>query len=293
MIDVLAPAKINLHLRILAREDSGYHSIETIFARIALADRLHLRESGPGIQLFVEGQDLGPVADNLVHRAATAFYQASRLTPALAIRLEKHIPAGAGLGGGSSDAAATLAALNLRHGRPLDPVALHRLALAIGSDVPFFLTGAGLVLAWGRGERCLRLPDPPDRNILLAVPSLSIGTAGAYELLAAHRAQRPQPPPAPLPDPDRLADWDVLAGIAANDFEDVLFALYPPLARLRDALADAGARPARLTGSGAAVFGIFAAGLDIAGAAARVRAAVPGTRVVATRTAFSGHELHG
>src|SRR5690606_14023498 len=122
---------------------------------------------------------------------------------------------------------------------------LLRLGAALGSDVPFFLSGAALALVWGRGERVLPLPPPPPAPVLLAVPSFAIATAEAYRALDRHRPA----PAVPAPRTIRLEDlssWSGLAATAANDFEPVLFPRHPELARLRDALAHAGARPARL-----------------------------------------------
>lgn len=152
-LQLRAPAKLNLHLAVLARETSGYHQIETVFCALELADRLEVRRAGAGIVLEVDGADLGPSEENLAHRAARTFYEAAAIAPEAEIRLEKHIPVGAGLGGGSSDAAAAMRALNMLHGTPLDEAALLQAAATLGSDVPFFLSGGPLALAWGRGER--------------------------------------------------------------------------------------------------------------------------------------------
>jgi len=137
-----APAKVNLSLRVLARERSGYHQLETLFCALELRDEIEIERGGGALSLQVEGAELGPPEENLVHRAAVAFHDAAGIRPDTRIRLRKRIPAGAGLGGGSSDAAATLAALNALHGAPLGPTHLLRLGAELGSDVPFFLCGS-------------------------------------------------------------------------------------------------------------------------------------------------------
>ncbi|HEX7089231.1 MAG TPA: 4-(cytidine 5'-diphospho)-2-C-methyl-D-erythritol kinase [Longimicrobiales bacterium] len=277
-----APAKLNLRLEILAREDTGYHQLESVFCTIDLADELELRAGPPGIRLEVTGAELGPPERNLAHRAAVAFFRATGSEPALTIRLDKRIPAGAGLGGGSSDAAATLRALNELYGRPLDGPALMRLGAALGSDVPYFVTGAALALVWGRGERVLPLPPPPRAPVLLAVPPFAIATAEAYRALDRQRGTAPVPRTIRLED---LSTWDGLAATAANDFEPVVFRAHPDLARLRDALEALGARPARLTGSGSTVFGIFESAAQRRAATAELARAFPHVRLIESFTA--------
>ncbi len=254
MIVLHAHAKINLWLRILAREHgTGYHQIETAFCRLRLADELCLESVPEGFELTVEGTDLGPPDSNLVTRAAAAFRDATGIDPAVQVRLHKRIPAGAGLGGGSSDAATTLLALNRIHGWPLDGAALHRLACLLGADVPFFLGGAALALAWGRGDRLLSLPAPPAASVCLICPATPIPTADAYRAWDEAADCVPVPPL----EPADLLSWETIAGRAHNDFEAVATRWIPDLAAIRGALLDAGARFARLTGSGSAVFGVF------------------------------------
>lgn len=258
-----------------------------MFCALSLADELELAAGEPGIRLEVSGAALGPPEHNLVYRAAAAFHEAAGLTPAVRIRLVKHVPAGAGLGGGSSDAAATLRALNEAHGNPLDAATLLRLGAALGSDVPFFLSGAPFALVWGRGERILPLRPPPSAPVLLAVPPFAIATADAYRALD-HRRGAPGPGSPPAPRAIRLEDlasWRGLADSAVNDFEPVLFPRHPELADLRDALARAGARPARLTGSGSAVFGIFETATQRGAAAAEIARALPHVRLIESLTA--------
>lgn len=285
VVRVRAPAKVNLSLSILARETTGYHQIETLFCALELADTLILRAVPQGLSLEVEGAELGPPQENLVHRAASAFYQAAGLAPAVHIRLEKRIPIGAGLGGGSSDAAATLRGLNRLHGHPLDHETLLRLAASLGSDVPFFLAGSPLALAWGRGERLLALPPLPPAPTLVAMPDFSIRTADAYHALAQHRAASATPVGPRLLRLDDLCTWEAIAANAANDFEPVIFARYPELAAIRESLAESRPRLALLAGSGAALFAIFHDEDQAAAAARALRARFPTLRLFETRTA--------
>ncbi|HEV7589378.1 MAG TPA: hypothetical protein VGO40_14775, partial [Longimicrobium sp.] len=168
-VELAAPAKVNLRLCILAREESGYHALETLLCAISLADQIVVTRGDAGIRLTVEGGvDVGPPGRNLAVRAAERFYREMGAAPAIDLHLTKHIPAAAGLGGGSSDAAAVLRALNALHGEPLPPAALLRMAIELGADVPFFVCGSPFALAWGRGERVMPLPPLPPLPVLVA-----------------------------------------------------------------------------------------------------------------------------
>jgi 4-diphosphocytidyl-2-C-methyl-D-erythritol kinase len=268
-VSLEAPAKVNLRLAILAREASGYHSLESIFCAISLSDLLTVRRGDPGVALTVEGSvETGPPERNLAVRAAHRFYDELGGTPAIAIHLVKRVPSAAGLGGGSSDAAATLRALNSLHGEPFDRAALLRMAIELGSDVPFFLCGSPLALAWGRGERLLALPPLPERPVLVAHPGVAMPTPEAFAAIAARRGPTP-PPRAFALDAMNVADWGAVERLAMNDFGEVVAERIPVLHDALAALRDAGARIALLAGSGGSVFGIFDA--DGARDAARER----------------------
>ena len=176
---VKAQAKVNLRLRILAREASGFHQLETIFLRLTLADEVTVRVGGSGRTLDVTGADTGPTERNLAYRAALAYRQAGG-PDSFSIEIRKNIPVGAGLGGGSADAAAVLRALNALSSRPLSDEHLLALAAPLGADVPFLTSRAVMALAWGRGERMLELAPPPQRHVLLFVPHVPVSTADAY-----------------------------------------------------------------------------------------------------------------
>ena len=157
-----AHAKINLFLRVLARNDDGYHGLETLLCLVSLGDTLHAeRREGRGVTLEVEGADLGPAEDNLAVQAAVRVLEATGNHFALHLSLTKRIPVRVGLGGGSSDGAAALLAANQLAGNAVPRHELLQFAARLGSDVPFFLSGAPLALAWSRGERMLgSLPCP-------------------------------------------------------------------------------------------------------------------------------------
>jgi 4-diphosphocytidyl-2-C-methyl-D-erythritol kinase len=251
-----APAKVNLRLKILAREASGYHALETVFCALSLADRVTVSRAAGGMALEVAGGvDTGPPERNLAVRAARRFYVELGRDPAIQVRVEKRIPAAAGLGGGSSDAAAVLRALNALEAEPFDSAALLQMAIELGADVPFFLCGSPLALAWSRGERLLALPPLPARPVLVAHPGTAVSTAEAFAAIAASRD--PAAPPAAFGFPlETLTRWDGVAGMAENDFQRDLVGRIPVLDPALDALS--AAQVSLLAGSGGCVFGVFA-----------------------------------
>lgn len=261
-VRVEAPAKVNLRLRILAREESGFHSLETVFCAVSLADTVEVRRAEPGIRLAVHGGvETGPPERNLVVRAAERFHAALGTPAALEIELHKRIPSAAGMGGGSSDAAATLRALNALHGEPFDAADLLQMGIELGSDVPFFLCGSALALAWGRGERLLALPPLPARPVLVVHPGVAMPTGEAFRRVAERRAGRSAPEAFGF-GWEAISSWEGVAALAANDFEPVAFEQVPVLAAAKQAMLDAGATVSLLSGSGASLFGVFPSGAE-------------------------------
>jgi 4-diphosphocytidyl-2-C-methyl-D-erythritol kinase len=271
-VELRAPAKVNLWLHVLERMDSGYHSLESLFCAISLHDVIRVEHADAGIGLDVAGGvDTGPPEQNLVVRAASSFCQEIGARPALRIRLEKRIPSAAGLGGGSSDAAATLRALNVLYGDPVPATRLVELGAALGSDVPFFLCGSPLALGWGRGERLLALPPLPERPVLVVHPGEAVPTSHAFRELARRRAGEGTGSARSVALA-WLGDWSDVAALAANDFEPVAMERIPRLAAAREAMLAAGAEIALLAGSGGSCFGVFAEARDRDAAASAVRA---------------------
>lgn len=298
-----ARAKVNLRLRVLGREASGFHALETLFLRLELADEVELRPGGDGIRITVElegpigqheadrdlagdateppdGDDPDATAarvpegpENLCWRAAAAYYEAVGSEPAVEIRLEKRIPAGAGLGGGSADAAAVLRGLNRHHDGALARQRLAALAGELGSDVPFALADVPMALGWERGRRLLPLAAPPARPVLLVVPRLRVATPDAYRWLDEDRAAAADDAAGILPPPEELATWDSLLSLAANDFEQPVFVRHPELAWWKEELLGEGADAAHLCGSGSALFGVFTTAEKRDAAAGRFREA--------------------
>ncbi|MCG6956341.1 MAG: 4-(cytidine 5'-diphospho)-2-C-methyl-D-erythritol kinase [Gemmatimonadetes bacterium] len=253
-----APAKINLFLKVLGARGDGFHEIETIFQAVDLHDLVRLALTTTGaVEVEVTGADVGPAKANLAYRAASALAKAAGTRLGVHVHLEKRIPAGAGLGGGSSDAAAVLRGLNGILGAPLSPQELADIAIDLGSDVPFFLGERTLALGRGRGERLERLPPLPEAHLALVLPPVHVSTAWAYRELDARRATGGEGPFLEV-GTDGPVDWAEVAAFAANDFEDVVAAAHPEVAESLRVLREAGAAPAMLSGSGAACFGVFA-----------------------------------
>lgn len=272
-----AQAKVNLGLRVLGREPNGYHQLETLFARIDLADDLVITRTAHGCTLDCVGADVGPVERNLAYRAARAYLEASGWATGLAIELTKRIPAGGGLGGGSADAGAVLRLLDAMAPTPLPQDTMASIALGLGADVPFLATTAPLALAWGRGERLVPVTVLPAREILLALPPFGVETKAAFGWLAETRTGSPVEPAAPV-TAEQLTTWSSVAAWSRNDLEGPVEARHPSLATLREAMMAAGAEVARMSGSGSTVFGVFSGEAPFA-----VVGAPQGTRFVGSR----------
>lgn len=284
---VRAPAKVNLTLRILERLPSGFHTLETLFQAIDLCDTLEVEvRREPGVTLEVVGADVGPADDNLVVRAARAWLAETGVEWGLAVRLTKVIPAGAGLGGGSSDAGAMLRALD--HWMPEAVAPERRLAIGaeLGSDVPFFTGKGGLVLGRGRGERMTPLPPLPTAWLVVGMPPVHVATGPAYGRLAHGRAESGRAVPPPLFDGEGGVprSWPEVASVALNDFEPVVAGAHPAIAAALAAIRAQHPAFALLSGSGAAVFGLFTDAAAAERAVGEARSACPESRFELART---------
>jgi 4-diphosphocytidyl-2-C-methyl-D-erythritol kinase len=250
---VRALAKINLDLRVLGKRPDGYHELRTIFQTVSLADTLDIAFT-PARKTAVELEDSLAIPDNLVTRAAHLALEAMRIGGLVEMRLVKRIPMGAGMGGGSSDAAAVLLALPVLAGRKLDLPALSAIAQRLGSDVPFFLLG-GTAVGIGRGTELFPLSDAPAPGGVLVAPGVHVDTARAYRDLSPRLTSESQE--------NKIVSfqsqvWGRSGGaLPQNDFEKVVFEQHGSLAAIKKKLLRAGASVALMTGSGSAVFGLF------------------------------------
>jgi 4-diphosphocytidyl-2-C-methyl-D-erythritol kinase len=254
-VSVRALAKINLDLRVLNKRPDGFHELRTVFQTVSLADTVDIAFTlARKTRIAVEGNL--DIPDNLVVRAARAAMEAMRVEGEVAFRLTKRIPMGAGLGGGSSDAAAVLLALPVLAGRRIAPDRLLGLAAHLGSDVAFFLLG-GRAVALGRGTELYPLPDTTSGPALLVAPEIHVSTQDAYRDLGRELTSAA---PQNKIDSFGTSVWRVSEGSLSegeNDFESVVFERYPRLKMLKKRLVKAGANPAMMTGSGSALFGVF------------------------------------
>ena len=247
-----ALAKINLDLRVLGKRPDGFHELRTVFQTISLADTLDL-EFTPSRRTSITLDDELRIPDNLVVRAARLVMDELRITAKIEMRLTKRIPMGAGLGGGSSDAAAVLLALPALAGRALPLAKLGCIGEQLGSDVPFFLLG-GTAVGIGRGSELFPLPDTPSRKGLLVAPGIHVNTAQAYRDLSPRLTTELQQ--------NKIFSfqsltWDTGLGAGCNDFEAVVFEQHPELSTLKRRLVRAGATAALMSGSGSALYGLF------------------------------------
>ena len=287
-VRVAAQAKLNLHLRVFGRDDSGFHSLETIFHRIDLADDIRIEVTAGERTLDVTGPATGPPEKNLAWRAAELFAAHNGWPKGFRIHLTKRIPIGAGLGGGSADAAAVLRALNSVAPNPMGSHGLLALAAALGSDVPFLASGAVMALGWGRGERLLMLPPLPRKDLLLMSPEFSVSTAEAYRWLDEDRATRGQAnvemgdahksAESILIDPIDLSTWASIAKFARNDFEAPVTARFPELGEYLERLRGSRSIFSQMTGSGSTIFGVLESPPNYAKIPEELRARVTTTK---------------
>ena len=270
-VSVPSFAKLNLDLRVLHKRSDGYHELRTVFQTISLRDTLTI-EFDFAKRTRIDIDSSIDIPDNLVVRSAKLVLDHLKVRAWVRFVLRKKIPMGAGLGGGSSNAAAVLLALPALAGKPIPQADLVRLGASLGSDVPFFLHG-GTALGLGRGTELYPLPDQPSRIALVIATGIHVSTPDAYRKL--NRA-------APLtssPDSLILGEFQSVAWALQgagldqiplkNDFESAVFAAHPELPALTAKLRRLGGKPALMTGSGSALFGIFRTAAEAQAAAGR------------------------
>ena len=259
---VLAPAKVNLCLRILGQRPDGYHLLDSLMAPVSLYDEIEMAaERTGGTKLRIRVRCLDPTIptdhSNLAYRAAALLCQEAGVGADITLTLHKNIPAGAGLGGGSSDAAAVLKALNQAFALGLKTDHLCRLAAQLGADVPFFVP-CQMARVGGIGEVLTPLPPPPQRWLVIVVPGFPVSTPWAYQRFDALQPDVPEPKPHAIDRPPLLdtSQWPDTA-LFVNDLERAVLPEYPLIADRKKQLSALGAEGALMSGSGSAVFGIF------------------------------------
>ncbi|MCU0572720.1 MAG: 4-(cytidine 5'-diphospho)-2-C-methyl-D-erythritol kinase [Syntrophobacteraceae bacterium] len=277
MLDVKVPAKINFWLEVLRKREDGYHDLSSLMLPVAIFDEIGLEviEDG-GIVLECDHPEVPRDRGNLAWRAAELFCERADVSPHLRIRLKKGIPVGAGLGGGSADAAGVLLGLDRLYPERVSPEDLHIMATRLGADVPFFLYRRP-ALATGIGEKLDLVAGVMDYPILLLKPPTSVSTAWVYGSLKLTRGESRIKVPRLLADP-----WN-FAGLLQNDLESVTLTAVPILPRLKAWMVEQGAMAALMSGSGPTVFGVFARPEEAGRAEAAAAGDWPECWVVRTR----------
>jgi 4-diphosphocytidyl-2-C-methyl-D-erythritol kinase len=296
-VRIAAPAKINLYLRVGKRRDDGYHPLLTWMCTIGLFDMLQFvpaRESRPEASIAFTCSDPAVPGDrrNLVIRAAEAMAampsEGRDGVQAVSVRLDKRIPVGAGLGGGSSDAVSTLLALNRLWNRDLSADRLHHLAEQLGSDVPFFLHGPSSVCR-GRGELVQPIARPRPRWAVLVLQDINLSTAEVYDQFDRGPGTAARGPNNSSFDEPPWEEWTTLTATAllptlVNDLEPAAFSLRPELGQLRERLEQHLSRPVRMSGSGSSLFTLYDERSEATNAASQVSQVSP-AQALAVQTA--------
>jgi 4-diphosphocytidyl-2-C-methyl-D-erythritol kinase len=277
-----ACAKINLFLRVTGRRGDGYHELDSIFLPLALADEIRLEVRAAVEPSVTVNCNLPELArNNLAASAARSFMSEFDLVAEVSIELEKRIPVGAGLGGGSSDAATVLCMMAAAAQLTDEDVAgrLHRVALSLGADVPFFLDPRPSRVT-GIGERIVEIAGLPRIPIVIAVPPFEVSTAAIFRALEPGAWSGP----APAGHIDAIMRGKIANQHLVNDLAPPAIAQFPEIRRLKGLLEDSGARAAQMSGSGGAVFGLFDSTDEAESAAIKIRKRAPFATVIATTT---------
>ena len=259
-ISIQSPAKINLHLKVFEKNTDGYHRVETSMVKTTLFDDIDLNiQDGEGISISVDEpfSDLS-TPDNLAYRAASLFLQATGLKKRISIHIQKRIPLGAGLGGGSSNAGVVLEALNRAFGHPLERTDLMKLGKQLGADVPFFAQPESFALMKGRGDELVESFEFPPLAVLIVYPNIHSSTPKVYQSLGRSLTWT-GPSGISGPCNRHIIGWKDAEFLLklGNDLQEVTESMHPVIAQVRRQLKEHGAFFSQMSGSGASVFGLF------------------------------------
>jgi 4-diphosphocytidyl-2-C-methyl-D-erythritol kinase len=295
---VRAYAKVNFYLDVIRKRPDGYHDIETIFQSVSLQDTLEISRNPTEVEVITAHPDLPAQEQNLVYKAAALLREETEIQCGATIALEKNIPIGAGLAGGSADAAATLAALNLLWEPGCDEDTLLRVAARTGSDVPFCLVG-GTAAGSGRGEKLLKLPSVGERWLVIVTPPFSVSTADVYSSLDLPVSRRGDSSAEEGCDEEFTEPFRrVIDLVRAGDIEDVLhnamervvLKRHPELNELKTEMERAGCTSTLMSGSGPTVFGLVRSRDDGVGVVEEIKRTRPDHFVVLASTVDAGWE---
>jgi len=249
---ILSPAKINLFLQVAGKRSDGYHELCTLMCGVSLFDELGFEFDTQKTSVYCTHPDVPEDETNLAHKAAVLFFKSAGMQAHVKIGIEKKIPVGAGLGGGSSNAAAVLLTLNRYYNFPFSPPALRRLGLEIGADVPFFLSGKP-AFATGIGEKLQEVPDLEAYHVLLINPGYKVSTAEVYKKFNLALTKCEKNIKSICFDIRRKDIFEFMC----NDLETVTETMFPDIDRIKALLMRHGAEGALMSGSGPTVFGLF------------------------------------
>lgn len=256
MITLPAHAKVNLTLDVLGTLPGGYHEIKSVMQALELHDVLEISKGDEGIKVSSDSEAIPLGPDNLVYKAAVLLIQQAGLEKPVHIKILKRIPVAAGLGGGSSDAAAVLSGLNRFWDLGFTPEQLMKLGARIGADVPFFIKEQ-TALATGKGENLLALPPPPPMGVVLVKPHFGVSTALVYNLFD-DLSYVPGPFTDSMVEAIKRKDITKIASKLGNALEPVTAGLHPEIREIKNELKRAGTMGVEMTGSGPTVFGLAA-----------------------------------
>lgn len=253
-----APAKINFYLNILGRRRDGYHQIESIAQSVSIYDTLHFEKIKRGIKVICDHPSLACSRDNLVYKAARFFFTLTNITPGVKITIQKEIPVGAGLGGGSSDAATTLLGLNLLWGTRIPLSNLVNFSSQLGTDVPFCLR-KGTALLRGKGDEVHPLPSIKDGWVVLVYPNIPISTSWAYSRISHRLTYKRLNGKLSIANLKKRIESRGVQGIKDllyNKLEEVVFEEFPLVAEVKKKLGKKGAKNILMSGSGSTIFAL-------------------------------------
>ena len=249
-------AKVNLHLRVLGKREDGYHDIFTVFQTVSLHDTITFEESAGEIVLECDEPNVPTDIRNLVVKASNRIRDRYQVSKGAYIRIEKRIPMGGGLGGGSSNAAVALIGLTRLWGLNASVEDLEPIAADLGADVPFFLHG-GTMIGEGLGTSLDQIAEFGAENMIIVTPDVHVSTAAAYEALRAESLTNAEANRILRVCRSEAESPDFLHSALRNDFETIVFAAFPEIGRAKQQLVDLGARQVLMSGSGSSVFAIF------------------------------------
>jgi 4-diphosphocytidyl-2-C-methyl-D-erythritol kinase len=255
-LNLLSPAKINLRLEILSKRPDNYHEIKTIFHKISIFDKIGLEKiPGNEVKLTIDDPAIPTDNTNLAVKAANLIFSYADIKPGIKIDIKKKIPAGAGLGGGSSNAAVTLKGINTLLNLNISEQIIAEFAVKLGADVPFFLTGASTAYATGIGEKIKSIETHNKLWFLVIFPGFTVSTAWAYKSIKKYNLLTKSTKNNNIKN--YSLDINTVKSSLYNDFESVVNKRHTEIPKIKEQLIKTGAQGAMLSGSGSSVFGIF------------------------------------